>query len=62
MNVPVGTASEGLTPRDWFAGMALLGLGGIFDKDEYDEIASAAYGIADAMIEASAAERVEVAL
>lgn len=47
-------AQSGMTLRDWFAGMMMSGTyaSGRYTQTSDDEIASAAYAQADAMIEA----------
>lgn len=42
--------SKGLSKRDWFAGQALVGVMKERPEATADEIASSAYGIADAML------------
>jgi hypothetical protein len=51
-----GRIADGLTKREWFAGMALQGwLASWHDKpvEDYEHIAEASFAIADAMLAAS---------
>lgn len=46
----------GMTLRDWFAGQALVGLIGVMEAND-EQLATAAYEIADAMIKVSEGRR-----